>query len=45
LAAKEEKGVYARYVSVETIREIGNGKVEWRYLSLAFLLNQRSVES
>ncbi|VDB94531.1 unnamed protein product [Peniophora sp. CBMAI 1063] len=30
LAKKEEKGVKGRYVSVERLKELENGKVEWR---------------
>ena len=30
LAKKEEKGVKGRYVSVERLAELENGKVEWR---------------
>lgn len=30
LAKLEEKGVHGRYVSVERIMELDNGKVEWR---------------
>lgn len=30
LAKLEEKGVKGRYVSIERIRELENGKVEWR---------------
>jgi hypothetical protein len=30
LAKMEEKGVHGRYVSVEQIKELENGKVEWR---------------
>lgn len=30
LAKKEEKGVKGRYVSVERLKELENGKIEWR---------------
>ncbi|KAI0345341.1 hypothetical protein BDW22DRAFT_1406051 [Trametopsis cervina] len=30
LAKKEEKGVKARYVSIEQLKELENGKTEWR---------------
>lgn len=30
LASKEEKGVKARYVSIEQLKELEGGKTEWR---------------